>query len=121
MPCELIVEVNLQAVHSRYYGNVTLEDVLQQRRQIAAHPDFDPEFALIIDFSDVTRIELSAADIQTVARSATPVNRLSRHLFVAPRPDMYGLARMYQAFGEDVHPKVLIVGTFDEAKQLLKT
>jgi hypothetical protein len=119
MPCELIVDRNLRAIHSRYYGNVTLDDVLQQRRQMTAHPEFDPDLALIINLSDATRVALSAADIETIAKSSTPVNRLSRHIFVAPRPDMYGLARMYQAFGEDIHPNVTIVKTLDEAKTLL--
>lgn len=119
MPCELIVDANLRAVHSRYYGNVTLADVLEQRRQMTNHPDFDPDFSLIINLSEATRVSLTAADIQTVARSATPVHRLSRHIFVAPRAEMYGLARMYQAFGEDLHPNVTIVKTFEETKKLL--
>jgi hypothetical protein len=119
MPCDLIVDAQLRVVHSRYFGDVTLDDVLGQREQMMQHPDFEPGFSLVIDLSEAGHISLSAADVRRIAKSPTPPGVSSRHIFVAPRADMYGIARMYQAYGEAVQRDVVVVRSMEEAKRLL--
>jgi hypothetical protein len=119
MGAELRIDTKLRVVHSRYYSEVTLADVLQQRSEMAAHPDFDPSYALIIDLTDVTRLSMGAAEISTIAHSPTPVSRLSQHIFIAPRPDLYGIGRMYQMMGDQTHPNTVVVASMEEAKRFL--
>ena len=118
MPCELSVYPELRAFHSKYHGEVTLPDVFSQREQIAAHPDFSPEFSLIIDLSGATRLGMQYAQIETLAKSESPLKRFAKHIFVAPSDAAYGIARMYQVLGVDAHPNTVIVRTLEMALEL---
>jgi hypothetical protein len=121
MPAELRVEISLRAIHSRYYGEVKLADVLGQRTAMAAHPDFNPEFALIIDLSQAERIAMTGEEIRSIAQTASPLSETSLYIFIAPADETYGIGRMYQLYGELKQRNTVIVKTLDEAKKLLES
>ena len=48
-------------------GVFTLADALAHQEQILADPDFNPQFSQLMDFTHVTKIDLSAEDICKLA------------------------------------------------------
>ena len=115
MPCELSVYPELRAFHSKYYGEVTLADILSQRELIAARPDLCPDYSLIVDLSGATRLGMGYGEVYALAKSGSPLKRFARHIFVAPSDVAYGIARMYQTLALDVHRNTVVVRTMEEA------
>jgi hypothetical protein len=120
MPSELIIYRDRRFIRSRYVGEVTLADVLGQRSAMIASPDFDPEFTLIVDLSEATRIAMRSAEIRKIAQTPSPVCRAAMHILVAPRADLFGMARMYQILGENNHPNTIVVTTLAEAIKFIE-
>lgn len=46
-------------------GVLTLADAVSHMDKLSKDPDFDPRFSQIVDFTQVTRIELSADEIRS--------------------------------------------------------
>ena len=54
MPVVLKIDPQRRVVHSAFYGKVTDAEFLGHHKRIASDPDFNSQFADIVDFSDVT-------------------------------------------------------------------
>ncbi len=74
----------------------------------------------LVDFTDVEVFDIDLADfIQRGQRAAIMTNK--ERVFVTPRPDLFGLGRMfstYQKIGGNLEP--LVVRTLDEAYRALE-
>jgi hypothetical protein len=84
-------------------------------RYAASHPPCRG----ILNFSEVTKFEVSSSTIRRLARTspAFPAGRM--RICVAPKGHVYGMARMFQILGEETRPDLHIVHTMDEAHGLL--
>jgi len=72
--------------------------------------------ASILDLSDVTKFAVSKATIQDLAQASPAMGEFSGpRIIVAPRPDIYGLVRMFQAFGERTRPNLRVLRQSSEA------
>jgi hypothetical protein len=120
MPSELIIDRGRRFIRSRYLGEVTLADVLRQRSTMLASPDFNPEFTLIIDLSEATRVAMNPAEIRKIAQTPSPLRKAAMHIVVAPRADLFGMARMYQILAEENHPNTIVVTTLAEAMKVIE-
>lgn len=76
-------------------GVVTLSDAVSHMNKLSKDPDFDPSFSQIVDFTHVTRIELSADDIRRLAQR-TIFSPHSRRAFIAPDEAAFGIGRMFE-------------------------
>ena len=76
--------------------------------------------AAIVDFSDVSDFDVSPGTLRRLA-SRPPVmpNPAQPRVVVAPRPDIYGLARIFQIEGEATRPSFHVVRTLQEACTIL--
>ena len=73
----------------------------------------------IDDFSEVTRFEVSAETLRTLASMPSILGPESLHVIIAPTNQVYGMARMYEILSEQSRPNLHVVRTVQEAKVLL--
>lgn len=74
----------------------------------------------LVDFTDVATIEIDTAEFVSRSQRAAILTSQER-VYVAPRPDLFGLGRMfstYQKIGGNREP--LVVRTIEEAYKLLE-
>jgi len=76
-------------------------------------------YALILDLSGVTDDQLSTGTVRDVARKppAVPVGR--PRVVVAPRPEEYGLFRMFERLRDEMRGQFHFVLSVDEAYAML--
>lgn len=62
------------------------------------HPDFRADFSQLVDLSEVSRLDLFFADMNTIHRVHDPFSKEAKRAVVAPGGGAtFGLARMYQS------------------------
>lgn len=84
-------------------------------RYVASHPPCRG----IVDFSEVTKFEVSSGAMMQLAKSAPAFPTASVRILVAPKDVSFGMARMFQMLGETSRPNLRVVRTMDEACRLL--
>lgn len=67
MPVVLKIDPHRRVVHSAFYGKITDAELLGHRTRIASDPDFNSQFADIVDFSDVTDPDITENAIGALA------------------------------------------------------
>jgi hypothetical protein len=82
-----------------YVGKVTLAALAASQDQARRDPDFDPTFALLLDY---TKADASGIDTAAVKRLAnnTPFAPPAPRAFVVADDVGYGLVRMFRAYSE---------------------
>jgi hypothetical protein len=95
MPTFFKIYKERRLVMSTFSGVVTMADALAHRQNLQKHPDFDPSFSQLVDFSNVTKIELSREDIERLAQD-TIFSLNSRRAALATCDLAYELARMFE-------------------------
>lgn len=120
MPVRFEIDKEQRLIRSIAWGNITFRDFSQQQQTLRTHPDFDPEFDLIGDLSEVTSIAISAHEIQLLAHQ-TVFSTKSRHAFVAPSQLVYGMVRMFEAHHEysSAPSKTMVFTNVSEAMEWL--
>jgi hypothetical protein len=94
VPTSYVIDKQNRLVLNTATGVMTMDDILQGRRQFMSDPDFDPDYSQLADLSAVTEIDLTSAEIKMLAETS-PFSLTSRRAFVGDRPEIYGLARMF--------------------------
>ena len=120
MGVHVTVDASQRLVISTFSGDVTDADIAGFPSLIRSHPDFDPSFSEILDFSAVTAASVSTSVVQEVARRVSHFNLDSLHVVIAPQEVIYGLARMAQVFGEKTKPNAVVVRSMKEAREFLR-
>ena len=77
--------------------------------QTRSDPAFNSQFDQLVDMRAVTGLEMTAEHVRTLARRMI-FSFSSKRAFVAPRPDVFGVGRMWQTFTElSDHPSQIRV------------
>ena len=97
MPAKFEIDKPGRLVRSSAWGKLTLADLRDHREALLGHPDFNPDYDQLIDFSEVTFVELTGAQIHS-ATLDTVFSSKSRRALIAPAPTVFGLARMYETY-----------------------
>ncbi len=119
MPRDLKIVPQLKLVHSIYYGELEDRDLDEQRREIAAHPDFRPDFSYLLDLTGVTKLNITTAAVHDCATNPNLFDRESLRVVVAPAGAAFGLSRMYQMLTEQSRPNLHVVRSLEEAYKFL--
>ncbi len=119
MPVVVEVDTLHRVAKRTYSGVVTCDDLLGSIHHYALIPEFDPSFDEIMDFREVTNIDVLIEDIHRCAITPVPFTAQTKRIILAPQEAIFGLARMYQIVGDEVHPNVYVVRTMDEASRIL--
>ena len=99
MPAFYKIDKERRLVISTGAGILTMAETLAHQSKLAIDPDFDPGFSQLMDFTQVTQIELSANDIRRLAQRSV-FSPQSRRAFIMPNDVTYGLGRMYEILRE---------------------
>ena len=119
MSARLSIDVSQKIVTVTFAGEITDADLEQIGALTKSHPQFDPSFSEIVDFSPVTGGNISKFALQTLAQGTSVYDRASKHVVVAPQPQIFGLTRMFQVYAEETRPNLVVVHTLDEARESL--
>ena len=109
-------------VRGRIEGRVTDADLRNMYRKAAAmYAKLGAKMSgAITDFSAVTAFEVSAQTVLEMANldPALPDQKKIR-VIIAPKPVIFGMARMFEMFGERTRPNLHVVRTEQEAWAIL--
>jgi len=116
---QLTIDAKQKLVISTFYGEINDAEVLSIASRVRSHPDFDPSFSEIADFSGVTGGTLSTSAIQELSRRESILSHTSMHVAVAPQGHIFGVFRMAQVLAEQTRPNTAVVRTLGEARKFL--
>ena len=120
MSVEIEVDTTRKLVISHFIGQCQATELLGISGLIRSHPDFDPGFSEIVDFSGVTAGDLSSAALQEHMKRDSVFSQTSLHVVVAPQAYIFGLARMAQVYAEKTRPNFAVVKSLKEAWEFLE-
>ncbi len=110
------IDPQRRIVFSTGWGVYTKQDVETFVAALTADPDFDKRFSHYFDLTAVDVMDLSANDIESIARYA-PFGSQSKQAFVSGKDEVFGLLRMFQAMREQ-QPET--IGVFRSEREALK-
>ena len=87
--------------------------------RIASDPDFNPQFADIVDFSDVTDPAITESAIAALAANPTLFSSSAVHIVIAPAAVMFRLGARFKELARSSRPNFYVVKTRAEAYQIL--
>jgi hypothetical protein len=99
MPLSYVIDKPRGLVTSTASGVLTYSDIASHQAALKNDPDFDPKFDQLFDGTAVTKIELTAGEVQTVARQRIFAAG-SRQAFATSSEFAYGMARMFEIYRE---------------------
>jgi hypothetical protein len=115
MPVYFKINKEHRLVLSTASGVFTVADALAHQENLRKHPDFDPSFSQLMDFTQVTRIELKEEDVQRLAQ-ASIFSPDSRRALVTTSDVAFGLARMFEMLRDTMGEKgIRVFRNLDDA------
>ncbi|HEY3928217.1 MAG TPA: hypothetical protein VGL89_07580 [Candidatus Koribacter sp.] len=118
MAVKITLDPELRLASRTYSGVVSSSDLLDSIKQYPSLPGFDPSYDELMDFRWAENISALVEDIHRCAIQPAPFDNRAKRVILAPQELVYGLARMYQILGEDVHPNIFVVRTIEEANRI---
>ena len=97
MPCNYTIYKDKGLVVTTASEVLTFAEAMAHEDKIYSDPDFDPAFVHLIDGTGITRAELSASEISTLARRAR-FSPKARKALVVNTALLFGLARMFETY-----------------------
>jgi hypothetical protein len=119
MPVVLKIDPQRRVVHSAFYGKITDAELLGHRTRIASDPDFNPQFADIVDFSDVTDAAITENSITVQAANPSLFSSSATHIVIAPAAVMFRLGAKFKKLAQSSRPNFYVVKTRTEAYKIL--
>jgi hypothetical protein len=120
VPYQIDFDATNRILRARFIGRVTddeLKDVYRLGQEHVAR--FDP-LSGITDFSEVTAVGFSPQTMRDLALTKPIMPDPGRPvIFVAPTPDLFGMARMFELQGAEARPNLQVVRTPEEAYRIL--
>jgi hypothetical protein len=119
------VDYSLQADPQRRVVLVTLGKVVTEESALAAYTAVEQLIAAqgphsgITDLSEVEKLRVSADFVWRLAAKPPMIPDGMSRIAVAPRPDIYGMSRMFQILRDNRGGHLEVVHTLQEAFELL--
>ncbi|MDF2755871.1 MAG: hypothetical protein K0S94_1456 [Nitrospira sp.] len=120
MPYLIDFDATNRILRARLIGRVTDDDLRDMYRFGQENVARLNPLSGITDFSEVTEVAFSPQTMRDLARTE-PIMPDPRRtvIFVAPTPDLFGMARMFELEGAEARPNLRVVHTAEEAYQFL--
>ncbi len=99
MPADYQIDKTQGLVLSRASGVMLREDLIGHGERLRADPDFKPHYRQLWDFTELTKSELSYAELSVMAK-INVFAPTSRRAILAPVDVVFGMARMFQTLRE---------------------
>src|SRR5258706_14697093 len=94
MPAVFSIDAKLGVIFSKATGVFSRVEALDHIGRLFRQPDFRPEFNQLLDFREITKLELSGGDIRDLA-ARTIFSPRSKRAFVVSSDEQFGLSRMF--------------------------
>ncbi len=99
MPADFFIDSQLGVVFSKGTGVFSEAVALDHMTRLLGHPDFNLEFKQLLDFRDVTSMELTNQEVRELAGRSVFSAR-SQRAFVVSTDLQFGLSRMFGTLRE---------------------
>ena len=100
MPIHYTIDAVRRTVEITCSGQVTAQEIVEHRRKLRADPQFNADFAALIDASHVDGFGVSW-ELLNGLKYDDPFSGKSRRAVLAPGNFAFGLGRMYQGLRHD--------------------
>jgi hypothetical protein len=109
------IDKERRLVSSSGTGVLTKADILGHMDRLSNDPDFDPDFSQLIDFTEITGLEIGPEDVRQFAQRIIFSPRSRRAILV--KDDLqFGLARMFEIHRElNGETGIRVFRTLDDA------
>jgi hypothetical protein len=115
MPAFYKIDKEHKLVMSTASGAFTMADVLAHQEKLLNDPDFDPGFSHLMDFTQITKLELEANEVRTVAQRSI-FSPDSRRAILANTDHVFGVGRMFEMLRESFGAKgIRVFRNLDDA------
>ena len=118
MPASYRIDKSLGLVFTTAQGVLTGQDILTHRQRLREDPDFDPGYNQLIDLRDVFEFPVSGAEMPRIVDHHL-FNEKSRRAIVAEKDIYFGMARMYEMYGEADPSQIRVFRDMAEARRWL--
>jgi len=99
MPAFYKIDKERKLVMSAGSGVLTREDLLGHQERLLKDPEFDPTFSQLLDFTHITKVDITPEDVRLAARKTIFSPQSHRAMLV--KDDLqFGLARMFEIHRE---------------------
>lgn len=78
---------------------LTKKDIAEHRKRLLKEKDFEPDFSQLLDFLQVTRVDLTAEDVRELAQDSV-FSPASRRAILVKDDLTFGFARIFQTHRE---------------------
>ena len=119
MPTSYRIDAERRVIFSSATGVVVDADLRSHQRSLLNDPDFDKGFDQLWDFGAVTRVEVSTAAVQELAKARSYEGGVKRAL-VAPKDAAFGMARMFQSLHDSAPETIRVLRSLPEAEAWLE-
>ena len=127
MPSDYSIDREARVVYINGTGVLTDADLLEQRVRLRSDPDFDPSFCLLVDFTGVSAVQLSAETVRFLAHERITGPGVRRAIVLpretagesSPQAHPYGLSRMFQLSAEYTGENVEVFTDLAESRRWL--
>lgn len=119
MPIDYVIDAARRIVLTKATGILTAAEVRDRQQRLLTDPAFQADFRQFADFAEATEFRTTAEDIRHLAENS-PFRAGSKRAFVVPRPNFYGLARMFQTLTEEHRAELRIFYDAAEAMSWLE-
>jgi hypothetical protein len=97
MPADFYIDAPHGIVYSKATCVLGRAEVWDHMDRLTQHPEFRAEFNQLLDFREVTKMELTAGDVKVLAMRKIFSER-SKRAFVVSSDLQYGLSRVFEAY-----------------------
>jgi hypothetical protein len=120
MPYYFDFDSTNRILRCRLEGKITDEILKDYYRAAGKYSALTDPRASVLDMSPVTSMEVSPQTIRELANSPPAIADPSRpRCIIAPSPEVFGMARMFELQGQDTRPNLHVVRTQKEAWAIL--
>lgn len=99
MPASFVIDHQQRVVWSRGWGELVASDLEATQHGLREDKNFDPMYRQIYDFSEVTDVFMSRAQLQSLAYNS-PFSPAARRAIVVKSDMAFGMARMYSLMSD---------------------
>jgi hypothetical protein len=120
MPYRFEFDSTNRIIRCRLEGLITDEDIKECYRNAERYALQTDPLSGIMDMSAVTSFAVSANTVRELATSPPAMPNPERlRVLIAPSPQVFGIARMFEMLGQDKRPELHVVHSEKEALAIL--
>jgi hypothetical protein len=115
---EYVIDPGSRIVHVKFTKKLTIADIERYANRVRSNPQFRPDYAEIVDLTQVEEVELGAEDFLMLADEIDPFTPEAKRAFVVRGAVQSHAARMHKA----LRPKrtIEIFHSVEEAERWIK-